>query len=106
MPKSLSLNDWNLRGIDSNSEYFYYSQYNLLYGHDAPELSSWQVGNMTHSSYNYFGLDNSFNAKHLYYLYTTLYDSAPYDYMNAVTSIWDLTTKELYNYMTTMDCMV
>jgi hypothetical protein len=25
MPKSLSLNDWNLRGIDTNSEYYFYS---------------------------------------------------------------------------------
>jgi hypothetical protein len=58
---------------------------------------------MTGSSYNYFGLDNTYNAKHLYYFYNTMGPENPYDYVHSVSAAWSLSFDELYSFMETIE---
>lgn len=58
---------------DQAPEYFYYTKF--LYKATAgtlraPVLDVEQVVNMTSSDYTYFGLNNTYNAKMVYYYYT------------------------------------
>jgi len=62
-PKSLSVEDWNIPGIEGKPEYFAYSQMGVQEAPFAPALTYEQVTNITRSSYNYWGLNNTYNLK-------------------------------------------
>lgn len=80
-PYSLTLKDWDYMGLDRQYEYYFWSDlYNDLTGETAPELSAWQVGNMTGKAYSHYGLKETYNGKMLYMARTIFgYD----DYLQA-----------------------
>lgn len=66
-PYSLTLKDWSYMGLDKPYEYYYWSDsFNDLTGETSPELSAWQVGNMTGKAYSHYGLKETYNGKMLY----------------------------------------
>jgi hypothetical protein len=108
-PSSTTYNTWNSTIVPEPCEYYYFSRYVSGYGEDhvdTPPLDSWQVANVTGKSYNYFGLDNTFNAKHLYYFYSTMGPENPYDFVHAVCNAWQLSFDELYAMMETLDYQI
>lgn len=82
--ETLSICTWGVEGINCTApngndrlnapEYFFYSQYILRTTGGqliAPALDSWQVGNLSDDKYSYFGIGNTYNAKQLYFYYST-----------------------------------
>jgi hypothetical protein len=70
--ESLSVTEWGVPGIVKSPEYYYYSQFHykpFSGAQNPPALDAWQVGNMTDNHYNYYGIGNTYNAKHLYFNY-------------------------------------
>jgi len=69
----LTIANWTVPGISAQApEYFYYSQffYSTHGGQGAPAFGPYQVGNLTDDEYGYFGLNNTYNAKMVYYYYS------------------------------------
>jgi len=65
------------------------------------------VGNITSNSYTYFGLDNTYNAKTLYYYYETVAVTNPSTFMLEAQVAYGLnSTQQLYDWMATMDWMI
>jgi len=66
--ETLSVATWGVPGITIAPEYFYYSQFHYAPFSGAlatPALTAWQVGNLTCTSYNYFGVGSTYNGKSL-----------------------------------------
>jgi hypothetical protein len=90
-PSSLTYNTWNSTIVPEPCEYYYFSKFVTGYGPEhteTPPLDSWQVANVTGKSYNYYGLDNTYNAKHLYYFYSVQGPENPYDFVHSVCVAW------------------
>lgn len=68
----LSLTEWNLKGIGpvAPEYYFYSSTYTAYDTYESPMLTPDQVGNLTSTQYQYMGMNNTYNAKAIYYAYS------------------------------------
>jgi len=90
-------------GLDKPYEYYYWSDsFNDLTGETSPELSAWQVGNMTGKAYSHYGLKETYNGKMLY-MSRFIFELA--SYREATMQSFDLTEKELYNFLDTMNLL-
>lgn len=106
----MSLTSWNIPGLsEAEPEYYYYSN---LYnqppgGSDTPVLTTDQVSNITSSTYQYMGLNNTYNAKALYYNYgitdrRSVGDAIP-SYLSSILTQFNFASlDELYAFIDTM----
>jgi hypothetical protein len=71
----MTINDWT-GSKDPAPEYAYYTKYhqNGDNSNETPVFNASQVGNITSSSYTYFGIGNTYNAKALTYNFQNFAD--------------------------------
>lgn len=61
---------------------------------------------MSGCDYSYFGLNNTYNVKQLYYDYTIRTNTNPTPYLSAAAINWNMNITDLYTVMNGMDYMV
>jgi hypothetical protein len=88
-------------------EYYYYSleYFTPLGGVSSPVLSASQVANITNNEYSYYGLNNTYNAKALYYYYSITEKSTTTvpDHLSFVLTQFGISDlPSLYAFMDTM----
>lgn len=108
--ETLSVIDWGVPGITKAPEYFYYSQFHYAPfsgAQSAPALDAWQVGNMTDNHYNYYGIGNTYNAKHLYFNYISNSYENVKPQISATMVQWDLSSaQKVYSVLACMDWLI